>query len=149
MSNKTNINNDSGEITRVYSAEKDNVGKAVLRNLNPKKLVTLVDRGIKSIKQNGLEETWRKVSFRLDLMLHREVWQYRADIPLKKDLAIQRQIKFAYTPKISIVVPLFNTNAVFLKDCINSCLCQSYANLELVLADASDDENATRIKKQV
>lgn len=41
-------------------------------------------------------------------------------------------------PKISVVVPLFNTPELFLREMIDSVLNQTYLNWELCLADASD-----------
>ena len=140
---------DNGEVMRVHSAEKDNIAKALLRNLNFKKLTTLLKRGANCYKTNGAEALWREVMFRVNLMLHRESWEHRADIPLRKDLAKQRNTKFVVMPLISIVVPVYNTPSNFLKDCIKSCTGQSYNNLELVLADASDDKNQKRVKKIV
>ena len=44
--------------------------------------------------------------------------------------------------KISILVPLYNTPLIFLKEMIDSVLNQTYSNWELCLADGSDDEHA-------
>lgn len=43
--------------------------------------------------------------------------------------------------KFSILVPLYNTPKVFLKEMIASCLGQSYENWELCLTDGSDDDH--------
>lgn len=52
--------------------------------------------------------------------------------------------------KISIVVPLYNTKEIFLREMIESVLWQTYGNWELCLADASDDmECRQRIRELV
>ena len=48
--------------------------------------------------------------------------------------------------RFSIVVPLFNTPEVFLKQMIDSVVKQSYGNWELVLADASEDSLDIAVK---
>lgn len=56
---------------------------------------------------------------------------------------------FAYRPLISIVVPTYNTDHDFLKDCIESVLAQVYNNWELcVVDDASTDGQVREIIKQ-
>jgi GT2 family glycosyltransferase len=56
---------------------------------------------------------------------------------------------FSYKPLISLLVPTYNTNLVFLKDCIESVQVQSYSNWELILVDdASPDENVRECIKK-
>lgn len=50
----------------------------------------------------------------------------------------QKNYKFDKNIKFSIVVPLFNTDELFLKQMIQSVINQTYSNWELCLADASD-----------
>ena len=47
---------------------------------------------------------------------------------------------FVSSPKISILVPLYNTPDNFLKEMIDSVRAQTYKNWELCLADGSDQE---------
>ena len=42
---------------------------------------------------------------------------------------------FTLNPIISVIVPVYNTNAVYLRACIDSVLKQSYPNWELCIAD--------------
>ena len=109
------------------------------RNLNVKRVTHLVKRGYNSIKNEGLEATQRKVQFRVNLMLKRDVWQFRSDIPLKRELKEQSITKFEFMPKISIVVPLYNTPKKFLLEMVESVEKQSYSNWQLVLVNASGD----------
>ena len=50
----------------------------------------------------------------------------------------QTETKFITDIKFSILVPLYNTKKVFLKQMIDSVINQTYRNWELCLADASD-----------
>lgn len=49
--------------------------------------------------------------------------------------------KFSYQPKISILIPVYNVEIKWLKNCLDSILHQSYTNWELCIADdASTDK---------
>ena len=61
--------------------------------------------------------------------------------PKDSDLKDQAKVKFEKSPKISVVVPMFNTKEKFLKEVVNSMIRQSYSNWELCLADGSPKEN--------
>lgn len=60
------------------------------------------------------------------------------------DLACQREAveSFSYQPLISIVVPCYKTDQVFLRELLDFVLAQSYGNWELLLMDASPDWKA-------
>ena len=92
--------------------------KFIKRNLNIKRITALAGRGISSLKNEGLEATWRKIDFRIKLMTKGDVWKFRSDIPLKRELKEQKNATFPYMPKISIIVPLYNTPEKFLKEMI-------------------------------
>ncbi len=59
-------------------------------------------------------------------------------------LESQKKYVFSYQPKISILVPLYNTPENFLKDMLDSVMRQTYDHWELILADASDQQNNNR-----
>lgn len=54
------------------------------------------------------------------------------------ELDEQKKVKFEYEPKISIIVPTYNTPIKFLREMINSVIEQSYSNWELCIADGSE-----------
>ena len=56
-------------------------------------------------------------------------------------LDVQRKTKFKIEPKISIVVPMYNTEKLFFKELIDSLKNQTYKNWELCLADGSEVPN--------
>lgn len=61
----------------------------------------------------------------------------------------KQQESFEYQPKISILVPTYNTDHGFLRDCLDSVLGQVYENWELcVIDDASPDEGVREIIKE-
>lgn len=108
----------------------------IKRNLKLQRIKVLIARGRKSLKEDGFEATCRKVQFRINLMLKKDVWQFRSDIPLKKEIDYQKEMLFDYMPKISIVVPLYNTPYRFLRQMVRSVKRQSYDNWELVMVSA-------------
>ena len=57
----------------------------------------------------------------------------------KKKVDEQRKVKFKIEPKISIVVPMYNTPKKFFEELVNCCIRQSYTNWELCLADGSPE----------
>ena len=57
--------------------------------------------------------------------------------PSKKELEEQRNTKFKIQPKISIVVPVYNTPQKFFEELVKSLQKQTYSNWELCLADGS------------
>ncbi|MDD2994392.1 MAG: glycosyltransferase family 2 protein [Pygmaiobacter sp.] len=124
------------------AAEQDSIGKAVRRGFSPAHAASLLRRGMRSLTEQGAEATGREIAFRVNLMLGRDTWQHRADLPLRKELRAQRRAQFAKMPCISVVVPLYNTPVLYLRQMAESVLGQSYTNLELVLVDASDREHA-------
>lgn len=61
-----------------------------------------------------------------------------------KDNEIKQQIgkEFKLMPKISIIVPMYNTKEKFFKELVDSVIAQTYSNWELCLADGSPKQNA-------
>lgn len=57
-----------------------------------------------------------------------------------EQLDLQKNTKFSYAPKISIIVATFNTKEEFLKDMVDTVINQSYSNWELCIADGSADD---------
>lgn len=61
--------------------------------------------------------------------------------PTLEELEKQKVFKFKNNPKISIIVPMYNTKELFFKDLIECLKNQTYLNWELCLADGSPEEN--------
>ncbi len=126
------------ENTPKNPAEHDSFAKALRRTARPAHFASLARRAAACLRERGAEALWREASFRISLMTKGEVWRFRADIPLRRELKAQRAARFARMPLVSVVVPLYNTPPKFLREMMRSVLGQTYAGLELVLTDASD-----------
>lgn len=71
--------------------------------------------------------------------------QYLHFLPNEKELEKERETAFSYLPKISIVVPAYQTPEKFLKELIESVRQQTYSNWELCITDGSPDEKVKEI----
>ena len=61
--------------------------------------------------------------------------------PKYDELEKQRETTFEYMPKISIVVPMYNTPEKYFKELLESITEQTYENWELCLADGSPEKS--------
>lgn len=120
---------------------RDSLGKMVRRLTDPSHLGAVVGRTAKTLREQGAEQMWRDVRFRVGLAIHKDFWQHYADIPLKRELKAQRAENLQ-GPCISIVVPLYNTPARYFKQMTGSVRKQTYTNWQLVMMDASDAAHA-------
>jgi len=69
--------------------------------------------------------------------------------PTKAQLEAQAKHKFKSQPKISIVVPTYNTPVGFLRPMIESVQSQTYSNWELCIADGSSKEETRAHLRQL
>ncbi len=98
-----------------------------------------------NLKQNGIRDTLSKIrSYDIkgqnDNLKAYKQWILENE-PDKDILEKQKTEAFPKMPKISIVVPLYNTNKKYFKELLNSILNQTYTNWELCLADGSTEKN--------
>ena len=105
--------------------------------------VTTIRKGIRYLKHYG----WKEFLIRLQEKQEQEAipyndW-YEKVKPTEAELAEQRKIsrKWKEAPKISIVVPLYNTPETFLREMIESVMASTYENWELSLADGTPGES--------
>ena len=90
-------------------------------------------------------EYWKGIDHRLFLKykdsLEKELTDYEKWLQKNsltdKEVIEEEKKKFFLGPKISIVVPLYNTNIDFFRELLYSVHCQKYKNWELCLADGS------------
>ena len=92
---------------------------------------------VNSKRRKFLKRMFPKIS----QSINREEIAYRKwrkyNLPSKKQLEEQRKKKFEYMPKISIIVPVYNTPEKFFEELVNCMKNQTYSNWELCLADGS------------
>jgi len=67
-------------------------------------------------------------------------WIYYNE-PTKKEIEKQKSNNWKYEPKISVIVPMYNTNVKYFEELVNNMIGQTYTNWELCLADGSKKEN--------
>ena len=115
----------------------DSVGGMACRLLNPLHIMDLAQRCWNTIRTEGVEQLGRDIRFRVALAKHQEIWQYRTDLPTKRQLKQQRANPIADAPLVSIVVPLYNTKERYLNELLDSVKEQTYPNWQLCLVDAS------------
>lgn len=121
-------------------AQADSVGGMARRLANPAHLADLARRSAATLREQGAEQLWRDVTFRVGLAFHHDSWRHRADIPLRRELKEQRAANLQ-GPKISVVVPVYNTPLRFFNQMVASVQRQTYRNWQLVLVDASDGDH--------
>ncbi len=69
-----------------------------------------------------------------------KIWMEKHKLTAE-EIERQKKYKFDISPKISIVVPMYNTDEIFFKELIESLENQTYSNWELCLADGSEKQN--------
>ena len=90
-------------------------------------------------KENGLKALIVKSTHKiqgLDNDYDYAEW-YSLTKPSDEELKRQREEVFAWTPKFSIVIPLYKTPERYLKEMLDSILGQTYGNWEVCIADGS------------
>lgn len=106
------------------------------------RVLWLIGKGIKSLKEEGIAATWEKIPRGLDsLRVYRSYYQFMADSRYTEQELLRQQLHDfgEKAATFSIVVPLYNTPEPFLRAMIESVLSQTYMNWQLCLADGSDD----------
>src|SRR5699024_10632460 len=71
-------------------AVQDSVGGMARRLLDPAHLRDLARRSAATLREQGAEQLWRDVTFRVGLAFHHDDWRHRADLPLRRTLKAQR-----------------------------------------------------------
>ena len=61
--------------------------------------------------------------------------------PTQKEIEMQRKHVFKINPKISLLVPMYNTPYNFFKELVECLINQTYTNWELCLADGSPEQD--------
>lgn len=109
-------------------------GVTTVRNAYKKTLVYYQQFGITATVFRALDKLSRRESISYMAWLKRNT-------PSEAVLKMQREHRFAFTPKISIVVALYRTPEKYLTEMIESVRKQSYRNWELCLSDGSGEDS--------
>ena len=122
--------------------KKLSIGTA-LKRISPK----MIKRFFEYLKENGIKETVYKILFGMQEEFDYDAW-FRRNRILDEELERQKKIVFSYAPKISILVPTFNTPKDLLIEMIETVRNQSYTNWQLCIADGSNQEETKNIIKE-
>lgn len=103
-------------------------------------------KGILYLRHYGPKGFWIKLTERFQKTdIDYKEW-LQGHKPSEKELEKQKNQVFAYAPKISVLVPVYNTPEEFLKQMIQSVRVQTYPNWELCIANANPaNDNVRRI----
>ena len=93
----------------------------------------------------GTRSMVRKTLDYLEFTKNYNQWRL-SHITTEEELLRQKNTIFPYAPTISIIVPVYKTPELFLRQMIESVTNQTYPNWELCIADGSADSSASYIK---
>lgn len=100
------------------------------------------------IREKGIKEFVSYVKCQLDPFYADYTMWVKNQRVGRSVLKRQSEKRWKYEPKISIVIPLYNTPLKYLKELMDSLVKQSYRNIEICLADGSTkDEVGKYIKR--
>lgn len=118
----------------------------IKKNLKSNKVTYLFCKGLISLKNNGLKKTLEIMKLRRQQRKNRnKLAQETVEVQLtelQENVEISNAILEMTGVRFSILVPLYNTPEIFLREMIQSVMNQTYGNWELCLADGSDEEHA-------
>jgi GT2 family glycosyltransferase len=112
-----------------------------------KKATIVVQLSIYYLRRHGFAVLMRKISDRLKwIFILKKRYEYwiRYNEPDGPELDRQCHALFPCRPKISIVVPVYNTQEEHLRDMIGSVVAQTYPNWELCIADGKSSDERVR-----
>ena len=105
-----------------------------------------VKEQITKIKEKGWRVTWIEMKRYMIMGTAAEpeefyqIWINKNE-PNEEELEKQKNTKFDINPKISIIIPMYNTPEKFFEELIDGLIEQTYPNWELCLADGSPEKN--------
>ena len=97
---------------------------------------------IDSFKDIGIKRTFALIVYKLkgyNKFAYKK-WLKKNSLS-SSTIALQRQTVFKISPKISILVPMYNTPIIFFKELVDYMIDQTYGNWELCLEDGSPEAN--------
>lgn len=104
--------------------------------------VANLKKTIHYLKKNGLADTYYAA---LERIVTRKQRKYRYEPPEEEELERQTDVSWNWRPKLSLVVPAYETKPLFMQDLLLSVVEQTYRNYELIIADASETDVVGRV----
>ncbi|MEG1203683.1 MAG: glycosyltransferase family 2 protein [Clostridia bacterium] len=108
-----------------------------------KSKIRVVKKAMKYLKSNGIKNSVIKLKLKiyskknLDSINSNYLDWIKNNEPSTKIIDLQRKKKFKIEPKLSIIIPMYNTNKQFFYELVCSLKAQTYSNFEVCLADGS------------
>lgn len=106
--------------------------------------LNLIKRAFNFIKKNGIIKSIKRLIVKIKIKFFNnsedenyKIW-IKENEPTKAMLNEQRNAKFNINPKISIIIPIYNTPENFFDELVDCLKNQTYSNWELCLADGSE-----------
>ena len=104
-----------------------------------------IKKGILYLRPYGPKGFWIKLTERFQKSeIDYKEWLEK-NMPARQELDRQEKHKFKYAPKISILVPVYNTPETFLRQMIESVQKQTYGNWELCIANANPANEQVKV----
>lgn len=111
-----------------------------INKTNLKKLISLS-------KRYAPVDLYYKVREKLSAPFQEYSRTYQSYFPSVQEQDAQRRQHFSYAPLISVVVPTYETEELFLRQMIDSVIAQTYENWELCIADGSQSSRVELVIK--
>lgn len=93
-------------------------------------------KGMAYFRKNGFKKAVKRtIYFFTEKRSYEKLLAYTNPTP--EELNRQREEKFIHEPKVSILIPMYNTPLQFFKELIDCVQAQTYSNWELCLADGT------------
>lgn len=96
-----------------------------------------------SLKENGINGTKEKARHAAYIVSYYHDWFLKHRVTYE-EWQQEKKTEIVNGPKISLIVPTYNTPVSLLKEMMDSVLVQSYGNWELCIADGSDPAHPAR-----
>ena len=98
----------------------------------------MYQKGLKYIKNYGINKTFRHIKNRIvnkNTLYNKWIKKCETKLWDTNEEILSEIDKFVYKPKISIIVPVYDVDEKWLRNCLNSVENQYYPNWELCIAD--------------
>ena len=108
----------------------------------------LINKALGVYKRYGLLGFMLKLNEKIQSPMRSYGKRVREFMPTEEELHAQREFCFLVEPRISIIVPAYETKTEFLEQLIVSLEEQSYENWELCIADASSSDIVEKVVRE-